>query len=197
MSNIENDAISACRFYIDKLLGDPNLSGMKVLLLDMVTTRTISMVYSQTQILSKEVYLVEHLSKDEVEAEDAEIEQAVEEAEAAEGVQHGDELVHNLDDEVEDVYPSGSEGAQAADDLVDGLAQGNGGHFARREFRKHSQGSSRCKVSTPSISQESSILVVYFPRREETRTILSGPNARLVSWKFLHEGTSRVSIIFG
>ena len=64
MTNIETNAIAACQFYIDKLLADPALGGMKVLLLDSVTTRTISMVYSQTQILSKEVYLVEHLSKD-------------------------------------------------------------------------------------------------------------------------------------
>jgi vacuolar protein sorting-associated protein 45 len=64
MSNINTDAITACRFYIDKLLEDPALGGMKVLLLDSATTRMISMVYSQTQILGKEVYLVEHLGKE-------------------------------------------------------------------------------------------------------------------------------------
>lgn len=78
------DLISAVRFYIDKMLSDPSVSGedfihfnlsstknlyistmlgMKVLLLDHVTTRIVSMVYSQTQILDKEVYLVERLDK--------------------------------------------------------------------------------------------------------------------------------------
>lgn len=36
---------------------------MKVLLLDEVTTKVVSMVYSQTQIMEKEVYLVERLGK--------------------------------------------------------------------------------------------------------------------------------------
>ena len=36
---------------------------MKALLLDSVTTKVVSMVYSQTQILEKEVYLVETLGK--------------------------------------------------------------------------------------------------------------------------------------
>lgn len=41
-------------------------SGMKVLLLDPITTRIVSMVYSQTQILEKEVYLVELLGKEHI-----------------------------------------------------------------------------------------------------------------------------------
>ena len=39
------------------------MAGMKALILDAVTTRVVSMVYSQTQILEKEVYLVEQLGK--------------------------------------------------------------------------------------------------------------------------------------
>ena len=45
-----------CRFY--------NLTtGMKALILDPMTTKIVSMVYSQTQVLEKEVYLVEQLGK--------------------------------------------------------------------------------------------------------------------------------------
>ncbi|CAM9781056.1 unnamed protein product, partial [Phaeothamnion confervicola] len=39
------------------------IAGMKVLLLDAATTQIVSMVYSQTQILEREVYLVERLDK--------------------------------------------------------------------------------------------------------------------------------------
>lgn len=56
--------IEASRFYIDTILGDSALSGMKVLLLDNSTTKAVSSVYSQTQILEKEVFLVERLGKD-------------------------------------------------------------------------------------------------------------------------------------
>jgi vacuolar protein sorting-associated protein 45 len=42
---------------------DPSIGGMKALLLDPVTTKVVSMVYSQTQILEQEVYLVEQLGK--------------------------------------------------------------------------------------------------------------------------------------
>eukprot|EP01033_Poteriospumella_lacustris_P009623 gene9623-6887_t len=48
------------------MLSDASLSGMKVLLLDPTTTRIVSMVYSQTQILEKEVYLVELLGKEHI-----------------------------------------------------------------------------------------------------------------------------------
>lgn len=58
------DLISAVKAYIDKMISDTSLGGMKVLLLDATTTKIVSMVYSQTQILDKEVYLVEHLGKD-------------------------------------------------------------------------------------------------------------------------------------
>ena len=48
---------------MDKILNEPAVSGMKVLLLDSVTTKIVSMVYSQTQVLEREVYLVEQLGK--------------------------------------------------------------------------------------------------------------------------------------
>ena len=55
--------IVAVREYVKKIVCDPALSGMKVLLLDPATTKIVSMVYSQTQILEQEVYLVEQLGK--------------------------------------------------------------------------------------------------------------------------------------
>lgn len=61
--NVGNNLITSIKFYIDKILTDAALGGMKVLLLDSVTTKIISMVYSQTQILEQEVYLVEQLGK--------------------------------------------------------------------------------------------------------------------------------------
>lgn len=53
--------IANMRAYVDKLVGDPAVSGMKALILDSVTTKIVSMVYSQSQILEKEIYLVELL----------------------------------------------------------------------------------------------------------------------------------------
>ncbi|CAM9706238.1 unnamed protein product [Chrysoparadoxa australica] len=55
------DAIASVQFYVDKIVSDPRLGGMKVLLLDEFTTQVVAMVYSQSQILEKEVYLVERL----------------------------------------------------------------------------------------------------------------------------------------
>lgn len=57
------DTINSVRYYIDKIVADPSINGMKALILDPITTQAISMVYSQTQILEKEVYLVELLGK--------------------------------------------------------------------------------------------------------------------------------------
>ena len=54
---------NAIKFYIDKLVKEPALDGGKVLLLDPITTKIVSTVYSQTQILEQEVYLVELLGK--------------------------------------------------------------------------------------------------------------------------------------
>lgn len=56
------DAVDAIRTYVDRIVtGDGKCRGMKVLLLDASTTQTVSCVYSQTEILSREVYLVSRL----------------------------------------------------------------------------------------------------------------------------------------
>ena len=57
----KTDIISAVQFYVDKIVADPSVQGMKALILDPLTTKIVSMVYSQTQILEKSVYLVELL----------------------------------------------------------------------------------------------------------------------------------------
>ncbi len=56
------DLSAVVRFYIDKMLRE--VPGMKVLLLDADTTRSVSTVYSQSEILEQEVYLVERLDAD-------------------------------------------------------------------------------------------------------------------------------------
>lgn len=55
------DTIVAVRHYLEKIINDPQLDGMKALLLDADTTTIISMVMSQSQILQREVFLVEPL----------------------------------------------------------------------------------------------------------------------------------------
>jgi len=55
------NVIKAARDYIGKMCDE--VSGMKVLLLDAQTTTIVSMVYSQTEILQKEVFLVDRLDK--------------------------------------------------------------------------------------------------------------------------------------
>jgi vacuolar protein sorting-associated protein 45 len=55
------NVLEAVRSYVDRIIGDSKMGGMKVLLLDPVTTQVISMVYSQTDVLEKEVYLIEPL----------------------------------------------------------------------------------------------------------------------------------------
>lgn len=56
------DGVEAIRDYIDRIVsGDGRCHGMKVLLLDASTTQIVSCVYSQTEILSREVYLVSRL----------------------------------------------------------------------------------------------------------------------------------------
>ncbi|KMZ68788.1 vacuolar protein sorting 45 [Zostera marina] len=49
--------ISACREYVGRMLQD--ISGMKVLILDSHTVGIVSVVYSQTDLLQNEVFLVE------------------------------------------------------------------------------------------------------------------------------------------
>ena len=56
------DLANTIRFYIDKMLKD--VHGMKVLLLDPDTTKVVSLVYSQSEILEQEVYLVEKLDSE-------------------------------------------------------------------------------------------------------------------------------------
>ena len=57
------DIVAATRFYVDRIISDSSIGGMKALILDPATTQVISAVYSQTQILEQEVYLVELLGK--------------------------------------------------------------------------------------------------------------------------------------
>lgn len=56
---MSTDLLSTLHFYIEKALKD--VAGMKVLLLDQETTSILSTVYSQSQVLDQEVYLVERL----------------------------------------------------------------------------------------------------------------------------------------
>ena len=53
------DLSGVIRFYIEKMLKE--VAGMKVLLLDAETTRIMSLVSTQSEILEQEVYLVEKL----------------------------------------------------------------------------------------------------------------------------------------
>lgn len=53
------DLLAIARYYVDRMLTE--VSGMKALLLDAETTQSISGVYSQTDIMNQEVYLVEKL----------------------------------------------------------------------------------------------------------------------------------------
>lgn len=57
------DLIAILRFYVERMLKE--VPGMKVLLLDSETTKIVSTVYSQSDILEQEVYLVEKLDVDE------------------------------------------------------------------------------------------------------------------------------------
>lgn len=61
--NLKMDVINAARFYVDKIITDSSIQGMKALLMDARATQAVSMVYSQTQILEQEVYLVESIGK--------------------------------------------------------------------------------------------------------------------------------------
>mmetsp|Transcript_23098 Transcript_23098/g.32544 ORF Transcript_23098/g.32544 Transcript_23098/m.32544 type:complete len:585 (+) Transcript_23098:177-1931(+) len=56
------NGVSAIRTYVDRLVtGDGRCNGMKALLLDASTTQIVSCVYSQSEVLSREVYLVSRL----------------------------------------------------------------------------------------------------------------------------------------
>lgn len=56
------DLSTVVRFYVERMLKE--VPGMKVLLLDADTTKIVSTVYSQSEILEQEVYLVERLDAD-------------------------------------------------------------------------------------------------------------------------------------
>jgi vacuolar protein sorting-associated protein 45 len=56
------DLSTVVRFYIEKMLKE--VKGMKAMLLDAETTNIVSTVYSQSEILEQEVYLVERLDAD-------------------------------------------------------------------------------------------------------------------------------------
>ena len=56
------DLSTVIRFYVERMLKET--PGMKVLLLDADTTKIVSTVYSQSEILEQEVYLVERLDAD-------------------------------------------------------------------------------------------------------------------------------------
>ncbi|EGD76131.1 vacuolar protein sorting 45A [Salpingoeca rosetta] len=53
------DVVKAVRHYITKMVSEHE--GMKVLLLDKNTTTIVSMVFSQSEVLQKEVYLIERV----------------------------------------------------------------------------------------------------------------------------------------
>lgn len=57
------DALQGIGQYMDKMVNDRKVDGMKVLLLDAETMKIISMVYSQSEILDKDVFLVELLGQ--------------------------------------------------------------------------------------------------------------------------------------
>jgi vacuolar protein sorting-associated protein 45 len=58
------DGIASVRTYIDRLAsGDGRCHGMKVLLLDAATTQIIACVATQSEILSREVYLVSRIDE--------------------------------------------------------------------------------------------------------------------------------------
>lgn len=53
------DLVAIVRSYIERTLRE--VQGMKVLLLDAETMRTVSTVFTQSEILKEEVYLVERI----------------------------------------------------------------------------------------------------------------------------------------
>lgn len=58
------DGIASIQTYINRLVsGDGKCDGMKVLLLDAMTSQVVSCVTSQTEILNREVYLVTRLDR--------------------------------------------------------------------------------------------------------------------------------------
>tara|TARA_B110000208_G_scaffold3375_1_gene4495 strand:- start:534 stop:2006 length:1473 start_codon:yes stop_codon:yes gene_type:complete len=56
------NCVASVRFYVDKMLSET--PGMKVLMVDAETIQMLSLVYSQSQIMEKEVFLVERLGEE-------------------------------------------------------------------------------------------------------------------------------------
>ena len=54
------DLILALKLYVNRMIEDSQ-DGMKLLLMDKTTTGIISMIYTQTEMLQKEVFLFEHI----------------------------------------------------------------------------------------------------------------------------------------
>eukprot|EP00965_Chrysotila_dentata_P021420 709390-Pleurochrysis_carterae.AAC.4 len=54
-------AVEAVRDYVSRMCAD--VSGMKVLVMDAETTGIVSMVYTQTQILQQEVFLIDSIER--------------------------------------------------------------------------------------------------------------------------------------
>ncbi len=59
------NGIMAIRQYLERMVNDAKTLGMKAFLLDGATTQIVSAVYSQTEILNKQVYLVTRLDDDD------------------------------------------------------------------------------------------------------------------------------------
>ena len=55
------DVIASVKTYVEKIISDPQLTGMKALVLDADTTSFVSIVMSQSHILQRDVFLVEQL----------------------------------------------------------------------------------------------------------------------------------------
>lgn len=56
------DLVKGVRMYIDKMVEETG-PGMKCLLMSKETTGTVSMAYSQSEMLAKEVYLFERIER--------------------------------------------------------------------------------------------------------------------------------------
>ncbi len=50
-ANMSMNVLDAISSYLDRVIGDPKLSGMKALLLDEETSRISSLIYSQTEVM--------------------------------------------------------------------------------------------------------------------------------------------------
>ena len=54
------DLVLALKLYVTKMIEDSK-DGMKLLLMDKMTTSIISMIFTQTEMLQKEIFLFEHI----------------------------------------------------------------------------------------------------------------------------------------